>query len=254
MEALTVADTAFAIAAVRAEEASFPISERLFEDPYARLFVARGAHAADATQRFLDLPLFREGIRLRTRFIDDAVRDALAGGLRQLVVLGAGFDTRGLRMPEVRQSGANVFEIDLPGQLERKRAWLADARVPLSEHLVFVGFDFGGPWEALDAALRAQGFVWAAPTAFVCEGVIGYIDDAAIEETLRFVGRAGGPGSRLVFTAHEDAFAPETAEQRMRRHGFTNCVEVGLDALWSRWLPTEPHPYAHVSRVGVATR
>ena len=91
---LTVADTAFAIAAVRAEEAARPADERLFDDPYAALFRAAGAHAEAGTQRFLDLPFFRDGIRLRTRFIDDALADALATGIDQVVLLGAGFDVR----------------------------------------------------------------------------------------------------------------------------------------------------------------
>src|SRR5262245_2989141 len=52
----TVADTAFSIAVVRAEEASRPDGERLFADPYASAFAAAGAHVAESTQRFLDLP------------------------------------------------------------------------------------------------------------------------------------------------------------------------------------------------------
>jgi O-methyltransferase involved in polyketide biosynthesis len=84
---LTVADTAFSIAVVRAEEADRPDAERLFDDPYASLFREAGAHAAEATQRYLDLPMFREGIRLRTRFIDDGVREGLATGLRQFTAI-----------------------------------------------------------------------------------------------------------------------------------------------------------------------
>src|SRR6516162_8681907 len=99
--AASVADTAFMTAAVRAEEAARPEAERLFEDPYAAVFAAQGAHVAEATQRFLDLPFLRDGVRLRTRYVDDAVREGLAAGLRQVVLLGAGFDARGLRMPEI---------------------------------------------------------------------------------------------------------------------------------------------------------
>src|SRR5215207_2433077 len=54
----TVADTAFSIAVVRAEEGSRPDRERLFTDPYASVFAAAGAHVAESTQRFLDLPFF----------------------------------------------------------------------------------------------------------------------------------------------------------------------------------------------------
>src|SRR5215475_7762312 len=103
---LTVADTAFAIAAVRAEETLRPPDERLFEDPYASLFRAAGVHAEDGTRRYLDLPFFRDGIRLRTRSIDDALSDGVATGLAQIVLLGAGFDARALRTPTLAAQGA----------------------------------------------------------------------------------------------------------------------------------------------------
>ena len=103
MTALTVADTAYSIAAVRADE------RELFDDPYAKHFVAAGAHADEGTRRYLALPFFRDGIRLRTRYIDDAVREAARDGFDQFVLLGAGFDARALRMPEL--AGARVFEI-----------------------------------------------------------------------------------------------------------------------------------------------
>src|SRR5580658_1645091 len=125
----TVADTAFSIAAVRAEEGRRPPAERLFDDPYASFFAAAGAHAAESTERFLALPFFRDGVRLRTRYIDDAVREGLKAGLDQIVLLGAGFDARGLRMPEIAARRASVYEIDTSDQLERKRAVLKSAGV-----------------------------------------------------------------------------------------------------------------------------
>ncbi|MGZ5971032.1 MAG: class I SAM-dependent methyltransferase, partial [Polyangiales bacterium] len=91
---VTVADTAFSIAVIRAEEGARPEGERLFADPFAALFQPRDADVIEATQRYLDLPFFREGIRLRTRFIDDAVRAHVAEGAQQVVILGTGFDTR----------------------------------------------------------------------------------------------------------------------------------------------------------------
>src|SRR5690348_7193060 len=118
---LTVADTAFSIAVVRAEEASRPAGERLFDDPFATLFARAGANAAEGTRRYLDLPFFRDGVRLRTRFIDDSVRDGLAAGLDQIVLLGAGFDARGFRMAEITERRSAVYEIDTPEQMERKR-------------------------------------------------------------------------------------------------------------------------------------
>jgi methyltransferase (TIGR00027 family) len=253
--ALSVADTAFSIAVVRADEALKPEGERLFEDPFASIFAAEGAHAAEATQRFLDLPFFRDGVRLRTRFIDDCVREGIASGLDQLVLLGAGFDSRGLRMPEIAARGVSVYEVDTPAQLERKRSALANAAVKLPACLTDVPFDFHTDdlESELASALEAKGFRRGAGAIFVWEGVIGYIDDAAIDRSLRLMASVGGARSRLVFTFAMSTFDPETAADRLRRHGFSECREFGGDDLWRMYLPGDPYPTAWVMKLGVAS-
>jgi methyltransferase (TIGR00027 family) len=252
---VTVADTAFSIAAVRAKEALKPEAERWFVDPYAQLFAAGGAHAAEATQRYLDLPFFHEGIRLRTRFIDDAVRDGLVAGLDQLVLLGAGFDTRGLRMPEVAAHHVKVFEVDFVEQLERKRALLAAGGVILPERVAYVPCDFSAADfdVALEAALGAHGFRLGAGAMFVWEGVIGYIDDTAIDRSLALMARVGGPKTRVAFTFGAFSFDPDKVLDRVRRTGFSTCEDFSGEELWRRWLPGEPHPGASAMRVGIAT-
>jgi methyltransferase (TIGR00027 family) len=248
---LTAADTAFSIAVVRAEEADRPAAERLFEDPYAPLFARAGAHAAEGTQRYLNLPFFRDGVRLRTRFIDDFVRDGLAAGLDQVVILGAGFDARGWRMPEIEQRRAAVYEIDTAEQLERKRSILAVEGRAIPPWIRFVPFDFATPdFEGgLGSALAANGFRRSGGALFVWEGVIGYIDHAAIDRTLCFMAQ---PESRAVFTHGEGSFAPSTAAERARQAGFRSCEELGLDEVWRRYLPGEPPPGASISKVATA--
>lgn len=252
----SVADTAFSIAVVRAEEGSRPEGERLFTDPYAAAFAAAGAHAAESTQRFLELPFFRDGIRLRTRYLDDRVRDGLSAGLGQLVLLGAGFDARGLRMKEIEARGAKVFEVDTPYQLDRKRRALADAGVKVPARIVYVPFEFDTrDLEAeLGGALEMAGFEPGIGAMFVWEGVIGYIDDATLDQTLRFVAAAGGARTRLAFTFVDEAhLGTEDMTARTRRCGFDALESVGGDALWRRHLPGEPHPNAWVTKVGLAT-
>jgi methyltransferase (TIGR00027 family) len=250
----SVADTAFPIAAVRAEECLRSEADRLFDDPYAHLFVEAGAHVAEPTQRFLDLPFFRDGVRLRTRFIDDAVREGLADGLDQIVLLGAGFDARGLRMPEIQGRRARVFEVDTPEQLARKRRILKAAEIAIPANIAHVPFDFdvADLDPTLADALEAKGFRLRAGALFVWEGVIGYIGSDDVDRSLRFMAHAGGPRTRVVFTFGEGSFDPETAAQRTRRAGFTACDELAGDALWRRYLPGEPHPHAGLMRVGVA--
>jgi methyltransferase (TIGR00027 family) len=250
----SIADTAFSIAVARAQEGSRPEAERLFEDPYASMFAAAGAHAKESTQRFLELPFFWDGVRLRTRFIDDAVRDGLAAGLDQVVLLGAGFDARGLRMREISARNARVYEVDAVEQLARKRSVLASAGVKVPAHVAYVPFEFDdAPLEtALAAALEAKGFRRRAGAFFVWEGVIGYIGGEEIDRSLRFMVREGGPRSRLAFTFGEGSFDPDTAAARTRRAGFSSCEEIAGDELWRRYLPGDPHPNAFVMKIATA--
>src|SRR5262252_11230014 len=108
--------TAAAIARVRKQEGTRPARERLFDDPYAGLF----DDTSLSVQALFDLiPFFEEHIRLRTRFLDEAVRQGLSEGIGVLALLGAGFDTRALRMPELREN-VRVVEIDHEDQIVSK--------------------------------------------------------------------------------------------------------------------------------------
>lgn len=251
---LTTADTAFAIATVRALESERPPAERLFEDPYASIFASAGAHAAEGTKRFFDLPFFVDGIRLRTRFIDDFVREGVAAGLDQVVLLGAGFDARALRLPEIEAHHAAVYEVDVARQLELKRALLVAAGVPLPAWVEHVGCDFNADdFEGiLLAGLGERGFRQGEGALFVWEGVVAYLGAAAVDRSLRFMASSGGAGTRLVFDFAPMAFEPDSASDRTRRAGFTRFEQLGYDAIWRRYLPGEPHQNAGIAGMGMA--
>lgn len=252
---LTASDTAYAIAFVRAQEAELAEGERLFEDPCARIFAAAGEHAREGTERFLSLPFFREGIRLRTRHIDDTVCDAILGGARQLVLMGAGFDARALRLPEVARHGVQTFEIDLPALLERKRGLLERSGVVIPGSVHHVACDFMTGFEArLAEELVAQGFDRGAPAMFVWEGVIAYLGQEAIDRCLRFMAAIGAPGSRLIFDFSDYVLGPDWARQQTRSAGFTSFTEVAFEELWRRHLPGEPPPSARIMKLGLASR
>jgi methyltransferase (TIGR00027 family) len=251
---LTVSDTAYTVALVRAQETELPAAERLFEDPFAAIFAGAGAHAAEGTQRFLELQFMREGVRLRTRFIDDFVREGLASGITQVVLLGAGFDARGLRIPEIATCDARVYEVDFAALLARKRELLAAAGVALPDHVAYVACDFMAPdfHATLTAGLHAHGFRRGGGALFVWEGVIPYIDNPAVDRSLAFMARTGGRGTRVVFEFGEGRFDPVPAAERTRRAGFTAFDEVGCDVLWRRHLPGDPPEVAAIVRMGTA--
>jgi len=162
----------------------------LFEDPWARRFL-RGRYRlaswlpAASVARAIDRrwPGPRAAVAVRTRYIDDAIARALSEGLDQLVLLGAGFDSRAHRLPGIER--ARVFEVDHPATQAMKRAVVR--RTP--PHLAYVAVDFAEG--ALEAALAAAGFRTGARTLFVWEGVTNYLDATTVDATLRFIGRAG---------------------------------------------------------------
>jgi methyltransferase (TIGR00027 family) len=132
---------------------------------------------------------------LRMAAIDDGVKRAASDGVEQLVLLGAGLDTRAWRMPEL--GAMTVFEVDHPSTQTYKRPRV-EAWRPLSREVRFVSVDFER--QALGAALEEAGHDETLPTVWVWEGVTMYLEAPAIDATLGEVDRRTAPRSRLLMT------------------------------------------------------
>jgi methyltransferase (TIGR00027 family) len=138
----------------------------------------------------------------RTRYFDDVLLREAAAGLDQLVVLGAGFDSRSLRF-EQQLGAARVFEVDRPEVLqtrvERLRALAHNPRATA------VPIDFEN--DDLAEVLRAHGFVSSgARSLFLWEGVTYYLPDAAVDAVLARVASVTEAGSGMVFDYVTRAF------------------------------------------------
>lgn len=227
--------TAAPIANVRAAEGERPESERLFVDPYARLF-ADGA--SEAAAFFAVIPFFEQHVRLRTRFIDDAVRRALAAGLRDIVLVGAGFDCRGMRLPEIAAANARVIEVDHGEQLDEKRRRLASAQVEVPPHVVPAPADLRIPGE-LERALGQAGVPERGRVLWVCEGLFGYLSPEALGALAGATGKLSGVGSRLVANFSGASLLPEFVSG------------VFANAGW-RVLPTPSFAELHETYLGAA--
>src|SRR6476620_1252808 len=137
-------------------------------------------------------PSMRHQVTARTSYYDAALQRHL-GGVDQLVVLGAGFDTRAFRLS--LEDRVRCFEIDLPRTQAHKLAMLDKAG--LSTRLAtYVSADF--ETEDWMAKLVAAGFDPDSPTFFLWEGVTMYLDRASVEATLRRIA-ATAPGSAVAF-------------------------------------------------------
>ena len=196
------------MALFRAAETVRPASQRLFADSFAEHFLrpglrravwlARRPVLASFLNRYADhrLPEARTSAIARTRIIDDILGEDLeASGLRQVVILGAGFDCRAYRLAGLQR--ATVFEVDHPATLATKLAVLRRLLPKIPDHVRHVEIDFNR--QRLPDGLAQAGFQPARPTIFLWEGVTNYLSAEAVEAVLRYVASCG-PGSKIIFT------------------------------------------------------
>jgi len=137
---------------------------------------------------------------LRKRCLEEIARDALRDGLRQVVIIGAGFDTLALRLhkafPETK-----FFEIDHPAT-QRVKKQVVDLHHSQNRNLQFISLDLAhGSLEA--SLLSCAEYQSDADTLFVAEGLLMYLAPAETDLILRFIGNHSGPKSRFVFTFME---------------------------------------------------
>jgi len=190
-----VPKTALGVARIRAGETRRP--DALFQDPYAAAFVAAmpDAYADDVTRSDAAREVgarIAVQVVIRTRFYDDYLLAATADGIRQVVLLASGLDTRAFRLPW--PDGTRLFEVDLPEMLAFKEGVLGNAgATPACSRTASVA-DLTGDWPP---TLTQAGFDPTQPTAWLIEGLLVYLtsDDAA--RLLDAVGELSAPGSRL---------------------------------------------------------
>lgn len=201
--------TAEFVCLFRALERRRPVDARIVDDPYAEHFLGPALQTVlRATQTAkpvagLSRFFFPGGlvpfVLARHRFIDDTLAAALARSgparVEQVVILGAGYDTRAWRFAHLLD-GRPVYEVDYPSTSRRKARLARQHGRELPAVLVRrVEVDFLR--ETFDGPLLGAGFRRGARTFFVWEGVSMYLTRAAVKQTLGLVRDLGGPGSDL---------------------------------------------------------
>jgi methyltransferase (TIGR00027 family) len=203
----------------RALESTLPERDRLFDDPLAHsfltwpltavLWLARVPRLGGVVPWYIDRrwPGVRSSVVARTSLIDDVVMTARREQVNQLVILGAGFDSRPYRLAALRDIA--VFEVDHPDTQEAKRRVLRRALQEQPTGVRFVPCDFKK--DDLGAVMAAAGYQASTRAFILWEGVTNYLTEEAVDATLRWcAGQA--PDSILLFTyVHRDVLTrPET--------------------------------------------
>jgi methyltransferase (TIGR00027 family) len=233
--ASSVGATATMVAAARAQATRSP--NPLINDPYARPLVeavgidvftrlARGELTAadiedDPAHGARRMP---DSMAARTKFFDDFFLEATAAGIRQAVILASGLDSRAYRLPWPK--GTVVYEIDQPQVIEFKTATLTRLGAKPTADRRPVAIDLRNDWPT---ALREAGFDTDQPTAWIAEGLLGYLPPEAQDRLLDDVTALSRAGSRFGTegTADTSIGNEEQLRERMRTmsagwkdHGF----------------------------------
>ena len=207
---------------------------KVFSDPLARTILGDGADAiiaglsADPAQQRM-----RIFMAARSRFAEDCLGAAVSRGVRQAVILGAGFDTFALRNP-YSNLGLRVFEVDHPATQAWKRKRLSEVGLAIPASLTFAAIDFES--DDLGHGLRDAGFDPDRPAFFIWLGVVPYLGRAAIAATLRYI--ASVPESEVVFDYSEplENYPPERRADDRRTRGPTRLKSVNPGSVIS--IPT----------------
>lgn len=199
-------------ALLRALEALRSSGSAPFDEPMVRAFLTWPlAQVADLARigllhrlvvAFIDKrwPGVRSSVVARTSWIDQTITDVLDQSMEQVVILGTGYDTRAYRLEAL--AGRTVFEVDHPDTQAQKRMALGRAGIEPVSDLRFVATDFN--LGNLEIAIASAGYQRSLPTLFLWEGVTNYLNDTAVDATLRWCARAS-EGSHLIFTyIHRD--------------------------------------------------
>jgi methyltransferase (TIGR00027 family) len=201
--ASSVGATATLVAAGRAmaSKADSPLINDPFADPLVRAvgldffvkmidgdldFSLLPNSSPDRTQAIVD------GMGIRTKYFDDYLLTAVQAGVRQVVILASGLDSRAYRLPW--PDGTTVYELDQPQVIEFKTRTLADLGAEPTADRRTVPIDLRADWPA---ALRAAGLDTGAPTAWLAEGLLIYLPSDAQDRLFDNITALSAPGSTI---------------------------------------------------------
>jgi methyltransferase (TIGR00027 family) len=212
MRKMQASATAKGTAAMRAIESEKPADERICYDPFARrftdtiyyflikLFAGYGERRTHGALTF---------IVCRSRYFDDYLQECLESGTAQLVILGAGLDSRAYR-DERLQGVVKTFEVDHPASQVSKIRRVRKVFGEIPTNVTYVPIDFNN--ETLDK-LFTYGFDRSLKTLFMWEGVTHYLDAEAVDATLSWVHANAASGSAIIFD-YQYVSAPIQAQRR----------------------------------------
>lgn len=207
------------IALHRFAETMLPEDVRILSDPYAVYFLdpvkmAWAMEHPGETREMAEeierrMPGLANAIRARIRYFDDIVRDAPGKGFSQIVILGAGYDTRAFRIDTLK-GGTKIFEIDRSDTQVRKTGIITKVFGRLPDGVAFLPLDMARDrcWEPL----QDSGWDPGQKTLFLLEGLVMYLPRPAVLDLLAGIAAHAGAGSAVLFDFMPQSLADGSSE------------------------------------------
>jgi len=137
-----------------------------------------------------------EYVVARTKYIDNIFQKIRKEDFEQVLIFGAGFDSRGIRFFNDSIS-TKVFELDVPITQRAKLMQYEKRKIKDNNQMVYISIDFTK--DSLDEKLRKADFQMNKKTLFLLEGILMYLDNNSVDETFNIIKKYAGKGSRMIF-------------------------------------------------------
>ena len=230
--------TAETIAVVRMSESRKPEDKRVCYDPYAIRFISQGvldfaAHNPEKYNAFVArneslVPGASNSIVARVRFFDDIVKSSLNDGLEQLVILGAGYDTRAYRIEGMDK--VKVFEVDHPATQSIKIEKITEIFGSLPDHVTYIPMDL--ELDNFSRQLLESGYNKSLKTLFIMEGLLMYLSPEIVDKVLSFIVHNSGEGSAIIFDYIPLSVVDGTCELEAGQNWRNGVMAVGESFLF----------------------
>ncbi|MGB9980033.1 SAM-dependent methyltransferase [Methanobacterium sp.] len=194
--------TAEEVTIIRIIESTKPEDERICYDPLAVHFI--GSKTLELLQKKPEIDKEKQvvfkgvanTIAARVRYFDDFVKKSIDDGIEQLVILGAGYDTRAYRIEGLKEN-VKVFELDYPSTQNLKIEKIKEIFGYLPSHVTYASIDLEK--ESLDEKLFKNKYDPLKKTLFIMEGLTMYISPETVDEILSFIVENSSRGSAVIF-------------------------------------------------------
>lgn len=223
----------------RAAEWERSESERICHDPVSKHFLSALSRILVGSSRptrglLLKLVIWNRErgapgdlgfVVARTRYIDDRLEKHIEDGIEQLVILGAGYDTRAYRFSDLK-GRVRVFEVDRPTVQGRKIARVRRLFGSLPDDVVYVGVDLEA--KGIEHRMAAGGYRQDLRTLFIWEGVTPCLSAGGVDNTLAFVASNSGESSSVIFDYRFQSFVDGECEGDEARRWRATLERSGL--------------------------